>query len=146
MLRIVLLLVLAWMTLLIFNAGMIVIPISLGRLVFEAVPRLPITHGIKCNGNLHVILLSELMLYNLMFTNNEISCITSLLTPFGILSDLFSFSIGCYILWSVAAGTRYAIDYIRSRQLGFLVQQICKWCSVVLKSSFLLSIWVILLN
>ncbi|PWZ05336.1 putative E3 ubiquitin ligase SUD1 [Zea mays] len=104
-LRIVLLLVLAWMTLLIFNAGMIVIPISLGRLVFEGVPRLPITHGIKCN-------------------------------------DLFSFSIGCYILWSVAAGTRYAIDYIRSRQLGFLVQQICKWCSIVLKSSFLLSIWI----
>ncbi|AQK81892.1 putative E3 ubiquitin ligase SUD1 [Zea mays] len=104
-LRIVLLLVLAWMTLLIFNAGMIVFPISLGRLVFEAVPRLPITHGIKCN-------------------------------------DLFSFSIGCYILWSVAAGTRYAIDYITSRQLGFLVQQICKWCSIVLKSSVLLSIWI----
>jgi len=104
-LRIVLLLVLAWMTLLIFNAGMVVIPISLGRLVFEAVPRLPITHGIKCN-------------------------------------DLFSFSIGCYILWSIAAGTRYAIDYIRSRQLGILVQQICKWCSIVLKSSVLLSIWI----
>ncbi|GJM97900.1 hypothetical protein PR202_ga14861 [Eleusine coracana subsp. coracana] len=104
-LRIVLLLVLAWMTLLIFNAGMIVIPISLGRLVFEAIPRLPITHGIKCN-------------------------------------DLFSFSIGCYIIWSAAAGTRYAIDYIRSGQLGFLVQQICKWCSIVLKSSALLSIWI----
>ncbi|KAG8094920.1 hypothetical protein GUJ93_ZPchr0012g22062 [Zizania palustris] len=104
-LRIVLLLVLAWMTLLIFNAGMIVIPISLGRLVFEAIPRLPITHGIKCN-------------------------------------DLFSFSIGCYIIWSMAAGTRYAIDYIRSRRLGFLVQQICKWCSIVVKSSALLSIWI----
>uniref|UniRef100_A0A0E0Q0M4 RING-type E3 ubiquitin transferase n=1 Tax=Oryza rufipogon TaxID=4529 RepID=A0A0E0Q0M4_ORYRU len=89
-LRIVLLLVLAWMTLLIFNAGMIVIPISLGRLVFEAIPRLPITHGIKCN----------------------------------------------------AAGTRYAIDYIRSRRLAFLVQQICKWCSIVVKSSALLSIWI----
>ncbi|VAI81210.1 unnamed protein product [Triticum turgidum subsp. durum] len=83
-LRIILLLILAWMTLLIFNAGMIVIPISLGRLVFEAVPRLPITHGIKCN-------------------------------------DLFSFSIGCYIIWSAAAGTRYAVDYIRSRRLGFLI-------------------------
>ncbi|KAL5200719.1 hypothetical protein ABZP36_021922 [Zizania latifolia] len=104
-LRIVLLLVLAWITLLIFNAGMIVIPISLGRLVFEAIPRLPITHGIKCN-------------------------------------DLFSFSIGCYIIWSAAAGTRYAIDYIRSRRLGFLMQQICKWCSIVVKSSALLSIWI----
>uniref|UniRef100_A0A0D9WSF8 RING-type E3 ubiquitin transferase n=1 Tax=Leersia perrieri TaxID=77586 RepID=A0A0D9WSF8_9ORYZ len=104
-LRIVLLLVMAWMTLLMFNAGMIVIPISLGRLVFEAIPRLPITHGIKCN-------------------------------------DLFSFSIGCYIIWSAAAGTRYAIDYIRSRRLAFLVQQICKWCSIVVKSSALLSIWI----
>jgi E3 ubiquitin-protein ligase MARCH6 len=56
-LRIVLLLVLAWTTLLIFNAGMIVIPISLGRLVFEAIPRLPITHDIKCNGNLLFILI-----------------------------------------------------------------------------------------
>lgn len=51
-------LVLAWMTLLIFNAGMIVIPISLGRLVFEAIPRLPITHGIKCNGNLLMLICS----------------------------------------------------------------------------------------
>lgn len=49
------------MTLLIFNAGMIVIPISLGRLVFEAVPRLPITHGIKCNGNLLIFVLLTLL-------------------------------------------------------------------------------------
>ncbi|XP_038984119.1 probable E3 ubiquitin ligase SUD1 [Phoenix dactylifera] len=48
-LRIVLLLVLAWMTLLLFNSAMIVVPISLGRTLFNAIPRLPITHGIKCN-------------------------------------------------------------------------------------------------
>lgn len=50
MLRIVLLLVVAWMTLLIFNSALIVIPISLGRSLFNAIPLLPITHGIKCNG------------------------------------------------------------------------------------------------
>jgi E3 ubiquitin-protein ligase MARCH6 len=73
-LRIVLLLVLAWMTLLICNAGMIVIPISLGRLVFEAIPRLPITHGIKCNGTLLVILI--LFVY-------EIDLVTYFLTSYG---------------------------------------------------------------
>ncbi|KAE8719355.1 putative E3 ubiquitin ligase SUD1 [Hibiscus syriacus] len=48
-LRIVLLLVVAWMTLLIFNSSLIIVPISLGRALFNAIPLLPITHGIKCN-------------------------------------------------------------------------------------------------
>ena len=51
-LRIVLLLVLAWMTLLLVNSALIVAPISLGRALFNSIPRLPITHGIKCNGNM----------------------------------------------------------------------------------------------
>lgn len=49
-LRIVLLLVVAWMTLLVFNSALIVIPVSLGRAIFNSIPLLPITHGIKCNG------------------------------------------------------------------------------------------------
>ncbi|KAL4318095.1 hypothetical protein GQ457_18G016340 [Hibiscus cannabinus] len=48
-LRIVLLLVIAWMTLLIFNTALIIVPISLGRALFDAIPLLPITHGVKCN-------------------------------------------------------------------------------------------------
>lgn len=48
-LRIVLLLVVAWMTLLIFNSAVIVVPVSLGRTIFNIIPVLPITHGIKCN-------------------------------------------------------------------------------------------------
>ncbi|GMP48457.1 hypothetical protein CsSME_00015798 [Camellia sinensis var. sinensis] len=48
-LRIVLLLVIAWMTLLIVNSAVIIVPVSLGRALFNAIPRLPITHGIKCN-------------------------------------------------------------------------------------------------
>ncbi|CAH9057800.1 unnamed protein product [Cuscuta europaea] len=48
-LRIVSLLVVAWMTLLIFNSALIIVPISLGRALFNALPLLPITHGIKCN-------------------------------------------------------------------------------------------------
>ncbi|KAF9601697.1 hypothetical protein IFM89_022117 [Coptis chinensis] len=47
--RIVLLLVLAWMTLLLFNSALLVVPISLGRTFFNSIPHLPITHGIKCN-------------------------------------------------------------------------------------------------
>ncbi|KAL0422610.1 UNVERIFIED_CONTAM: putative E3 ubiquitin ligase SUD1 [Sesamum latifolium] len=48
-LRIVLLLVVAWMTLLVFNSALIVVPVSLGRALFNALPLLPVTHGIKCN-------------------------------------------------------------------------------------------------
>lgn len=48
-LRIVLLLVVAWMTLLTFNSALIIVPISLGRTLYNALPHLPITHGIKCN-------------------------------------------------------------------------------------------------
>lgn len=50
MLSIVLLLLAAWITLLIINATLIVVPISLGRALFNALPLLPITHGLKNNG------------------------------------------------------------------------------------------------
>ncbi|KAH7866347.1 hypothetical protein Vadar_019186 [Vaccinium darrowii] len=48
-LRIVLLLVMAWMTLLIVNSALVVVPVSIGRTLFNAIPLLPVTHGIKCN-------------------------------------------------------------------------------------------------
>ncbi|XP_022868498.1 probable E3 ubiquitin ligase SUD1 isoform X2 [Olea europaea var. sylvestris] len=48
-LRIVVLLLVAWMTLLVFNSALIVVPISLGRTLFNAFPLLPVTHGIKFN-------------------------------------------------------------------------------------------------
>ena len=52
MLRIVLLLLAAWITLLLFNTALIVVPVSVGRALFNAIPTLPITHGIiKYNGN-----------------------------------------------------------------------------------------------
>ena len=38
------------MTLLVFNSVLIIIPVSLGRAIFNSIPLLPITHGIKCNG------------------------------------------------------------------------------------------------
>lgn len=55
MLCIVLLLLVAWMTLLIFNSAIIVVPIFLGRALFNSVPLLPITHGIKCNGRKFIL-------------------------------------------------------------------------------------------
>uniref|UniRef100_M4F0K7 E3 ubiquitin-protein ligase MARCHF6-like C-terminal domain-containing protein n=1 Tax=Brassica campestris TaxID=3711 RepID=M4F0K7_BRACM len=48
-LRAVLLLLAAWVTLLLFNTALIVVSVSLGRALFNAIPTLPITHGIKCN-------------------------------------------------------------------------------------------------
>ncbi|KAJ6896399.1 E3 ubiquitin ligase SUD1 isoform X1 [Populus alba x Populus x berolinensis] len=104
-LRIVLLLVVAWMTLLMFNSTLIVVPISLGRALFNAIPLLPITHGIKCN-------------------------------------DLYAFVIGSYVIWTALAGARYSIEQIRTKRATVLFSQIWKWCSIVLKSSALLSIWI----
>ncbi|KAI3863681.1 hypothetical protein MKW98_031273 [Papaver atlanticum] len=45
--RVVLLVVLAWITLLLFNSSMIIV--SLRRAVFSFISNLPITHDIKCN-------------------------------------------------------------------------------------------------
>ncbi|KAL4581184.1 hypothetical protein LXL04_017394 [Taraxacum kok-saghyz] len=105
---IVLLLVMAWMTLLIFNSTVIVIPIFLGRALFNSIPLLPITHGIKCN-------------------------------------DLYAFIIGSYLIWTVLAGIRYSIDQIKTRRATVLLNQIWKWCSIVAKSSILLSIWIFMI-
>ncbi|KAJ4716285.1 E3 ubiquitin-protein ligase MARCH6 [Melia azedarach] len=104
-LRIVLLLVIAWMTLLVINSGLIVIPISLGRALFNAIPLLPITHGIKCN-------------------------------------DLYAFIIGSYVIWTAVAGARYCIEHVRSKRATVLLNQIWKWCGIVIKSSALLAIWI----
>ncbi|KAH9626059.1 hypothetical protein KSS87_001984 [Heliosperma pusillum] len=47
--RIVLLLVVAWMTLLVFNSALVVIPVSIGRIIFNSIPPLPMTDDMKCN-------------------------------------------------------------------------------------------------
>ncbi|XP_057466327.1 probable E3 ubiquitin ligase SUD1 isoform X3 [Actinidia eriantha] len=107
-LRIVLLLVLAWMTLLLVNSALIVVPISLGRALFNSIPRLPITHGIKCN-------------------------------------DLYAFVIGSYVIWTIVAGARYSLEQIKTRRARVLLNQIWKWCAIVLKSSALLSIWILVI-
>ncbi|KAL9238322.1 hypothetical protein vseg_012757 [Gypsophila vaccaria] len=103
--RIVLLLVSAWMTLLVLNSVLVVVPVSLGRLIYNAIPLLPITHGIKCN-------------------------------------DLYAFIIGSYLIWTAIAGARFAIEQIKSKRAAVLFEQICKWGSIVFRSSALLSIWI----
>lgn len=103
--RIVLLLVVAWMTLLVFNSALIVIPVSLGRAIFNSIPVLPISHGIKCN-------------------------------------DLYAFTIGSYIIWTVIAGVRYTIEQVKSGRAAVLFGQIWKWCGIFFKSFVLLSIWI----
>ncbi|KAI3805045.1 hypothetical protein L1987_27053 [Smallanthus sonchifolius] len=59
---IVLLLLVAWMTLLIFNSAIIVVPIFLGRALCNSVPLFPITHGIKCN-NLYVFIIGSYVIW-----------------------------------------------------------------------------------
>ncbi|KAD4179247.1 hypothetical protein E3N88_27838 [Mikania micrantha] len=105
---IVLLLLVAWMTLLILNSAIIVVPIFLGRALFNSVPLLPITHGIKCN-------------------------------------DMFAFILGSYVIWAALAGVRYSVDLIKARKATVLLGQIMNWCSIVMKSSVLLSIWIFMI-
>jgi len=46
------------------------------------------------------------------------------------------------VIWTAVAGVRYSIEQIRKRRTSVLLNQIWKWCSIVVKSSALLSIWV----
>ncbi|MCL7026683.1 hypothetical protein MKW94_008584 [Papaver nudicaule] len=48
-LRVVLLVVLAWITLLLFSSSMIIVSLPLGHVLFNSISNLPITHGIMCN-------------------------------------------------------------------------------------------------
>nr|XP_043624810.1 probable E3 ubiquitin ligase SUD1 [Erigeron canadensis] len=107
-LRIVLLLLAAWMTLLIFNSMLLVVPVMIGRALFSAASLLPITHGMKCN-------------------------------------DLYAFIIGSYIISTTLAGARYCIDQIKTEKATVLLGHIWKWCSIIVKSSLLLSIWIFLI-
>ncbi|KAH7307266.1 hypothetical protein KP509_22G052000 [Ceratopteris richardii] len=47
--RIILLLLGAWLSLLVFNSTMLVLPVSLGRGIFSLISSLPIAYGLKCN-------------------------------------------------------------------------------------------------
>lgn len=47
----VLLVVLAWLTLLIFNATLLVVPVSVGRSLLFTIPQLPVAGALKSNGN-----------------------------------------------------------------------------------------------
>ncbi|KAI3675313.1 hypothetical protein L1987_84902 [Smallanthus sonchifolius] len=47
----------------------------------------------------------------------------------------------CCVIWTALAGIRYCIDQIRTRRATVLAGQIWIWCSIVVKSSVLLSIW-----
>lgn len=58
------------------------------------------------------------------------------------LVDLYAFIIGSYVIWTALAGVRYSIDQIKTRRATVLLGQVMKWCSIVAKSSVLLSIWV----
>lgn len=56
--------------------------------------------------------------------------------------DMYAFVIGSYVIWTVIAGARYTVEYVRARRVTVLLSQIWKWFAIVVKSSALLSIWV----
>lgn len=49
--RMVLLLVLAWLTVVIFNAALLVAPVSVGRALLSAISQLPVAGALRSNGN-----------------------------------------------------------------------------------------------
>ena len=55
---------------------------------------------------------------------------------------MYAFVIGSYVIWTVIAGARYSIEYVKARRVTVLLGQIWKWFAIVVKSSALLSIWV----
>lgn len=123
------------MTLLVINSGLIVIPISLGRALFNAIPLLPITHGIKCNGNTIDWIDFSFPFFMLLDENAKIFSFLHFI-------DLYAFIIGSYVIWTAVAGARYCIEHVRSKRATVLLNQIWKWCGIVIKSSALLAIWV----
>lgn len=115
-LRILLLLVLAWITLLLSNLVLIVVPISLGRALFNAIPLLPLTRGIK---------------FPLFSVTLDIK-----------FNDIYAFILGNCIIRTVVTGSRYVVQHVQTGRAGVLLKQIWKWCGIALKSSALLSIWI----
>lgn len=61
---------------------------------------------------------------------------------FFLVTDLYAYVIGSYVIWTALAGARYTIEHIRTKRAAVLLGQIWKWCCIVFKSSALLSIWV----
>ncbi|KAI3938388.1 hypothetical protein MKW98_015287 [Papaver atlanticum] len=55
--RVVLLVVLAWIMLLLFSSSLIIVSLPLGRVLLSSISNIPITHSIKCNGNVLVDIL-----------------------------------------------------------------------------------------
>ncbi|MCL7026635.1 hypothetical protein MKW94_009637 [Papaver nudicaule] len=61
-LRVVLLVVLAWITFLLFSSSLIIVSIPLGRVLCSSISNLPILHGIKCN-DLHAFFIGNLSIW-----------------------------------------------------------------------------------
>lgn len=80
------------------------------------------------------------IVFHSMFISN--TCRRMLTCIFILYIDMYAFVIGSYVIWTVIAGARYTIEYVRARRVTVLLSQIWKWFAIVVKSTALLSIWV----
>ena len=55
---------------------------------------------------------------------------------------MYAFGVGCYSLWGAGAGIYHLSCYLQTHSARVLALQLLKWGAVVVKSAFLLSIWV----
>lgn len=145
-LRILLLLVLAWITLLLSNLVLIVVPISLGRALFNAIPLLPLTRGIKFplfSVTLDIKFNGKIIVCTIFLNTHYHTCgMEILIFLWLLLTDIYAFILGNCIIRTVVTGSRYVVQHVQTGRAGVLLKQIWKWCGIALKSSALLSIWV----
>ncbi|MFS7920102.1 putative Zinc finger, RING-CH-type, Zinc finger, RING/FYVE/PHD-type [Helianthus anomalus] len=117
-LRIVLLLLAAWMTLLIFNSAIIVVPILVGRAWLRPLP-------FEQNNDLGSFIVGSCIIVA------AVLCVRCLIGVIKFLTALVS--------------VRYSIDRFEIRRATVLLRQIMKWFFIVVKSSALLSIGIFMI-
>lgn len=171
--RIGLLLLAAWLTLLLINTALLILPITIGRAIFASFLELPMIHGAKCNGELcnpvcshsgsvtpltvksHKSVAVDVLLWKIhypligrtrWYVAWETFWTSHAIMVVVLVTDLYAFNIGCYVFWATAAAVRYVIYYLRRHALGVLQRQILKWSAITAKSIVLLSLWVCLLH
>lgn len=132
-----LLVVLVWLTIVVFSFVLLVVPVSVGRALLFAIPQLPVAGALKSNGNDRSPKLTRPMLW-IKFIYVRFFGLTCAYFP----SDLFAFAVGFCILSTIIAASRDAFAYVTSGRTRLLSSIICNRCMTAVKSSPLLFLWV----
>lgn len=129
-LRILIFLVFAWMTALVFNSLMMAGPLLLGRALFQAAA--DFLNGFKCDGNIAI-------LWCLL---GWCTCQTNWIVFMAYFIDFCSFIVGSCVIRAVVIYTKYGLEHAQTRGVGSLLSQIRQYCMTAFKICALLSLGV----